>query len=139
MTFEEAFGTWLMAGAIGTATSDRVWPLVIPQSLRQEQRLPCVVYTLVGRTREGRFCSTDALRQSQYQLDCLASTYLGAKQLAAVVEAALLDYRGPMGAFHVNHAFLRAELDLTEPDPGIYRVSQTWELWHGLPEASSPP
>lgn len=120
-----------LSGFVGLSAliADRVFPLVIPQQ-GAAQRMPCVVYQLVSRDRAMRFCATDEMVQAQYQIDAYARSYLDCKTVAVQVIAALLDFRGAMGDQSVHQVSLDSEIDVMDPEPGLYRVSMTFSIWH---------
>lgn len=129
---EEGLYSYLRAQvAIAELAGDRVFPLAIPQHHYTEaSRLACVVYQRIGVSRQIKFCGTDDFVESTFQVDCYAMTYLKAKQLARAVRLALVDYAGAMGAETVQNVFIQTEFDLDDPDPGLYRISQTYSIWH---------
>lgn len=109
----------------------RVYPVVIPEHARGDTtKLPCVVYDRVNVRRQQKFCGTDGLVRSTFQLDCYAATYLAAKNVAAATRAALVDFRGMMGADTVKAVHLDFEFDGLDADPGLYRVVQRFTVWH---------
>lgn len=118
-----------LVARIGT----RVYPMVVPQSKPHEVLHPCVVYQLIGRERQQRYCGTDRVVRSLYQVDTYAVSYLAAKEVAELVVACLIDFRGTMGDVFVHHISLETEFDLDDPEPGFYRVSKTFGIWHGPP------
>lgn len=110
----------------------RVYPLKMPQKTPNgAAQTPAVVFTLGSVDRQVTYCGTSGLKRSTVRLDCYDVTYDGAKDLAAAVEAVLLDFGGMLGnVADVRHAALEGELDLHEFEPGLYRVSQSWVFWH---------
>lgn len=118
-------------GGVSAIVAARIFPLVIPQATAATLlRQPCLVYTRLEVRRQQKFCGTDGLVRSEFQLDCYATTYAGSQNLAAATRAALIDFRGVMGSVDVRTTFLDSEHDLVEPDPGLYRVVQRFILWH---------
>lgn len=113
-------------------TPNRVFPLVIPQTQpRGAPKVPCVVFTTIAVERQQKYCGTDGLVRARVTLDYYAKTYGEATQLAAAGRHALLDYNGMLGGVvFVRHASLDTELDVLDPEPGLYRVSQSWSIWH---------
>jgi hypothetical protein len=105
--------------------------LVVPQSTPLQQRMPCVVFSRNGVQRQVRYCATDGMVLSSITLDCYATTYTAARSLAAVVRSSLIDFRGQLGgSLAVSAASLVNEIDLVDIEPGLFRVSQTWDIWH---------
>lgn len=114
---------------------NRVYPGVIPQKKpRGPAQTPCVVYELRSVDRQVKYCGTDGLVRSIMTLDCYAVTYNDAKILAKAVYDSLRDFRGEMGPVggrvFVKTANLETEFDVQDFEPGLYRVSQSWSIWH---------
>lgn len=115
---------------ISALVDGRVYPLRIPQRVGKDQSMPCLVYQRVGAVRNQSFCGTDQLVAASYQIDSYAIRYQDAVQLSEAVAVVLLDYTGDMGDTHVDRVFLESEIDLNDIEPGLYRVSQTYIIWH---------
>lgn len=136
---QDAFYGFLSAQAgITTLAGTRIFPLVIPQKVYSEAtKQPCLVYSFDAKNRQKRFSGTDSLVASSVQVDCYATTYRQAQLLASAVRAVLLDYAGtwtgntsPQVSHKVQKCFLENEIDLDDPEPGLYRVSQSWAIWY---------
>lgn len=112
--------------AILGADKTRLYPLIIPQ----HGNAPCGVYQLAGVDRGRTYCATDTLIMSTVQLDSYGTTYASACVLARVFRLALLDFRGMMGTVDVRDCSLVTESDFEEPEPGLYRRYQSWDIWH---------
>lgn len=122
-----------LSGNAGVAAlvSTRIFPLIIPQrSAETILRQPCLVYSRVDVQRQQRFCETDGLVRSSFQLDCYAREYDDSNAVAAATRAALIDFRGMMGSVEVKAVFLDSQSDMVEPDPGLYRIVQRFVVWH---------
>lgn len=118
------------AGVAALAGS-RIYPLVIPQqSFREDSRQPCVVYSRDGAQRQKLFGGTSDMVSSAFTIDSYAPTLAAAQALADAVRVALLDFSGVMGATTVRAVFLENEFELADLEPGLYRVSQSWTIWH---------
>lgn len=118
----------LVAGAGGRV---RIFPLVIPQRQFDEQQLDCMVYSVSDTQRDVSYCGTQRLVRSVIDIDCYSQAYDTARALAAAVRGALADYSGLMGGVaDVRTANITSEADLLDIEPGIYRVAQTWSIWH---------
>lgn len=111
---------------------DRVFPMVIPQKRTGgPKQLPCVVYAITIDPRQVTQCGSSNLILGTVTLDCYSSKYDEAHALANAVRASLIDFRGLLGAIvRVRAASLQSELDLSDIEPGLYRVQQTWAIWH---------
>lgn len=125
-------------GGVAALASTRIFPLVIPQKVYSEvTKMPCVVYQFEGKDRQATFSGTGSLIAGSVQVDCYATTYLLSKQLADAVRAALLDQSGlwttndsPQAVYTVQKIFIDREIDLDDPEPGLYRVSQQYSVWY---------
>lgn len=128
--YQHLVGTAGVAALVGT----RVHPLVIPQRIAAStQRVPAVVYSISGVDRGVSYCSTDRLVRSTLGIDCYAAGYDAARALATAVRTALVDFSGPMGSatvVPVRTCNIETEFDLMDIEPGLYRVSQQWTIWH---------
>lgn len=111
---------------------NRVYPLVIPQKVvRGAAQTPCVVYETGGVDRQTTYCGTSGLVRTTMRLDSYAEDYNTAKEVAQAVREVLSDFRGTLGGtVEVRHAKLETEFDLQDFEPGLYRVSQSWTIWH---------
>ena len=127
MSLEKSLRDHLLAQApVASVVGQRVYPLVIPQG----GAMPCIVYAKQGRQVQQVFCGEDGLRRTMLEIDCYALVYDDAVGLANAVAAALRDFSGAMGATRVPRVFLENEIDLSDVEPGLYRQSQTWAVWH---------
>lgn len=104
----------------------RLYPLIIPQ----HSHTPCGVYQLSSVQRSRTYCETIKLVMSSIQLDSYGRTYADAVALAAAFRVALLDFKGMMGDVEVRDCSLESESDFEEPEPGLYRRYQSWDIWH---------
>ena len=132
MRLHEAIKNELAADAAFQALTDgRVYYLVIPQTTSQAIRIPCTVYNRRGVQRQVTYCGTSGLVRTDATLDSYAVTLAGAYDVAEAVKAALIDFSGLLGGgVQVQAASLEAETDLEDIEPGLYRVSQSWTIWH---------
>lgn len=110
---------------------DRVYPLVIPQKKPGVKQLPGVVYTRTAWAAGVSYCGTDELVMTTLRIDCYDVTYDGADELARAVRGALMDFRGNLGGtVEVRTANLETEFDVQDFEPGLFRVTQSWNFWH---------
>jgi hypothetical protein len=111
---------------------DRVYPLVIPQKKPGgAAQVPAVVYSVSATERQKLYCGTDGTVRTRLSLDSYATTYEEARALADAVRGVLEDFRGLLGGtLEVQDATLETEIDLMDIEPGLYRVSQSWAVWH---------
>lgn len=108
----------------------RIFPLVIPQHEAGDlDQYPCIVLTKVGASRGVTLSGTDELVNATYQVDSYASTYKQAAELADAVRVAVVDFNGTVGGHEIKTVNLENEFALTDPDPGLYRIMQTYSIW----------
>jgi hypothetical protein len=126
----ELAGDPTVAGLI----SNRIFPLLIPQqSLQDETRHGCIVYTRIGVDRTVNLCGTSRLVDSSLQIDCYAQRFGPALAIAKAAREALIDFSGELGGsggIIVKQISLDREIEFTDPDPGLYRISQAYTVWH---------
>ncbi len=128
---EQSVATILTTTAGVTAVVEqRVHPLIIPQNERGVAAQPCLVYQVITRERSKTRCGTIDLVRTSMQIDAYGRTYASAKAASEACVAAMLDYRGTVGGVTIKDVALSAEIDLMDPEPGLYRVSNTFEIWH---------
>jgi hypothetical protein len=127
----KASGVASLVAEGSSPTRHRIYPLVIPQHESGDLTpFPCVVFTKVGASRGVTLSGTDTLVNAEYQIDSYATTYTQAVQLSDAVRAALVDYSGTIGGHAIKTANLDNEFALTDPDPGLYRIMQTYSVWY---------
>ncbi len=105
--------------AITALVKDRIYPLILPQN----QDLPAISYTRIIGMPVYSLKGYSGLDNVHVQIDCWASTYAGAKAVAAAVLAAIdtaTTFKGVMSG----------DRDMYEDDVQIYRVSMDWSLWN---------
>jgi hypothetical protein len=112
--------------AVASRVARRIYPLVIPQNAQQ----PCLVYQRYSADRQPLFCHTANVVASRFQIDCYATTHDEAEAVAQSVRSALTDYTGPMGTERCQQVRLESDQDLDDPEPGLYRVSLRFVIWH---------
>jgi hypothetical protein len=109
----------------------RIWPLMIPKHHEGDvDKLPCLVYQRIARFAGSTFCATDDLVSAEFQIDSYALNYLDARRLAAAVRERMVDYTGLMDDVQVDRVSLSTEVDLLDPVPGLFRVSQSYTIWY---------
>lgn len=99
----------------------------------QTEGLPAIVVQRTNTDRQVLFCGTDSLARADIQLDCYALSPQDAWGLAAAVRAALVDFTGTMGdpnGVYVDQVTIANERPLTDPDPGIIRIIQLYNVWY---------
>jgi hypothetical protein len=112
---------------------DRVFAQMIPQhDASAERRIPCLVVTRVGSSRQARHCdTTDPLLAATYQVDSYATTYETSARAAQAARLALVTFSGDAGAVRIQKVFLETDFDVgPDPDPGLYRRSLQFSIWY---------
>lgn len=107
-----------------------IFPMVIPQQGGASTRIPCITYRKTTTNRQQRYCGTDGTVGDQFTIDAYGKRYADAQKMADAVKAALIDYRGAKGDRFIANIHLDNEFDLMDIEPGLYRVSMTFEVWH---------
>jgi len=122
----EAIRTLLVDDAeVAEIVAARVYPLVLPQS----PTLPAIT---LQRVSNQTVISQDGpgMERPRIQVDCWASTYLAARELAAAVKACLCpsrhetpNYVRTVDDVRIEAVMPESDRDLYEDDTQIYRVS----------------
>ena len=124
-------GVAALVADVSSPVRHRIYPLVIPQhEIGDASLMPCVVYTKVGAARGVRYTATDNLVQATYQVDSYAPTYKAAAALASEVQDAMVDFNGTVSGTEIKTINLTNEFALEDPDPGLYRISQSFSVWY---------
>lgn len=119
------------APEVAAIAADRHYLLKIPQQHRDsEPAYPCTVFLTVNVAREGELCGTTDVPTCNAQIDSYALTPEAARALARAIRRAIVDYSGPMGEVVVQRAQITADFDSLDPEPGLYRRTQTFNLWY---------
>ena len=116
--------------------ADRVYPDKLPKGYK----LPAIVYGRTGGQRQQKMCGTDGLVLGSYQVDvyCLTSKeardlsnrIVGSGRRGSTPPDAMLDYKGNMGACFVKNCALMTDFDSVDPEPGLQRRTQLWDIWY---------
>lgn len=117
---------------IGTGDAARIYHDLIPQHAYGEStKLGCVVIQRTGTGFDGDFCGTDPLVDASIQIDSYAMTRGEAWMIGRAVRNCLLDFSGTLaGEIPVDRIACVNDLSLTDPEPGLYRRSQTYQIWN---------
>jgi len=111
----------------GSPTVTRGYPQVLPQ----RPSYPAFTYQVVGRARYPLMnATTDDVMRSSVNVDVYAKTSVDVETGSAAIRAALKDFRGAMGATQVERLLLENEIDLTDVEPGLFRNSMSFTIWH---------
>ena len=119
MNIEQALRTELVNAA--TTAAGRVYP----QKLPQDAVLPAITYAKISAPRGYDHDGPDGLVDARFQVSCWATTYLVVKALVAQVITVLSAFSGTMGGVggvEVGKSFVINEVDMLEPDVGIWHV-----------------
>jgi len=128
MSFEADLRTFLLTvDPITALVNQQIYGVMRPQGNRP---LPELLFYRTGTTRQVKFCGTDSLVASDFQIDSYAIDGDGCFALAEAVRLALVDYRGNMGDSYVDQVTLSNEFPMNDPDPGIIRMCQLYSIWY---------
>lgn len=123
---EESLYSFLSSdSAVSGLVEDRIYGQIAPQ----KSLLPRIVYSRVATQRSQSLCGTDSKVRAIMQIDSYDKTYKGSKTLADVLRHTLSDFTGDMNGTRVSTVSLDSDVDLDDPEPGLYRVSQTYFIW----------
>lgn len=112
-------------------TTYRIYPLVIPQHVQgSAAQQPSIVYTKDNVERQVKYVGTDSVVRVAFQIDCYAITHLAVITLAAAVRAALMDYAGVSAGVTIKASMIENEFSSVDTEPGLFRVTQFWTVWH---------
>lgn len=117
---------------IGSGGSARYFEGTLAQKVPNgRHRIPAVLLRSIDiQDRQVAYCGTVGTIRALATLDCYDSAARGAWLVAGAVRGALLDFRGVMsGTLLVRHIGLDLETELDDPEPGLYRVRQSWAVW----------
>lgn len=124
-TFVEELFAFLVNA--GTSAGSNIFPNRLPQKVS----LPAVRYFRVSNPLEYTHSGVSKLKNPRFQLECFASRYLEAYQLAEQVVGALSGYRGSMGSHNVEATFADdAGKDDHDPETGRHRVIVDVIIYH---------
>lgn len=114
-----------------SAVNEIVAGRVYPDMIRQGGGVPAIVTSRTGGRRQQTYCGTHGLVLGSFQLDVYAKTRQEVRELSKRVIDALLDYKGLMGTTCiVKHCALSTDFDSVDPDPGLLRRTQLWDIWY---------
>lgn len=115
--------------AFSAIASDRIYPLVLPESVA----FPAAAYTVTGTTRHSSHDEIGGLTQATVRVDCLAQTYASAKALASAARVALGGLTGSASQ-KVQGVFVEDESQDFSPDDVESRRyfvhTITFVVWH---------
>lgn len=100
---------------VSALIDDRLSPGFLPPG----ESYPAMTYLLVSNGQVRNTQGSEGMEQARYQINCWASTYKQAKELAAAVKACLDNFRGEMGDTAVHAIFWLDEADASDSGPDI--------------------
>lgn len=104
---------------------------IYPQVLPQRPTYPAATYQIVGEGRQALVgATTNGLVRASLNIDSYSDTPEGADAGAAALIAALKDFRGEWSGRHINRVLLENKIDLSDVEPGLFRISMTFAIWH---------
>jgi len=128
--------------AIAALVGNRIYPLLIPHHVYNSvTQHPVIVFQRIGAQRTANYCGTERIVVASYQFDCYARRYETTLELAEAVRLALRDYVGLIGDCRIRLMRQETEIELLDPEPGLFRVSSDWSVWYieGASETEEPP
>ncbi|NDD52971.1 DUF3168 domain-containing protein [bacterium] len=124
--------TYLVAQTdISAAVSSRIYLLVAPQTATR----PLVIFRLVQSDGLDTLNDTTGLVRTDLEIECQATTDIGAKSLKELIRRRLHTYRGTMGGTFICSCLHTSESDdyippQTASDTGIYVASIGFDVIH---------
>lgn len=124
---EEGLKAYLgTVAGVTTLVSTRIYPMHLPQV----PTLSALTYTRIFGAKELSHSGPSGLAQTQFQIDCWASSYSGAKALSEQVRIALDGYSGVMGTSTVCAVEWMDDMDDFDEESDCYRVICSVKIWH---------
>ena len=105
--------------ALITAKTTRVYPEFVPEAAA----FPALSYSRVSGFRVNYLSGYSGEENPRIQIDCWATAYDAAKDLSTAVHSA-------MEAAPNFKALLISDMDLSERDLGLYRISMDFSCWN---------
>ena len=114
---------------ITALTGTRIYPMIRPQGAA----LPCIVYEITSDRPSNTAGGTSGTWEMSIALDCIATTYSGAKALGDLVASTMNGFADSAGCiWHMtNQSDQVGALSGGEEEPEFYTVSQDYTVWHG--------
>jgi len=130
MTIAQDFYTYVTANsAIDALVSDRIYPHVIPQ---HEGDRPCITFNVSGDDDilliSGGRSDT---RIAEIEVNCWATRYLDARNLADTFRTELVGVRGSFGSSTAESVRIINDFDGPfDDDSNLYRVTLRFQIYH---------
>jgi hypothetical protein len=107
---------------ITAIVSARIYPVTLPQGAA----LPALTYSRISTTPEYTHDGAEGIARARVQIDCWAERHATALSLAQAVLGALV------GATDMGVSFFENEVDLYEPERGIYHRVLDMIVWYHI-------
>lgn len=104
-----------------------------PLTLRQGGSFPALVYARISGPRVHAHSGAvggDGVSYPRLQLTAWAQTYSAAVALGDAVRKVLDGFAGTMGSYTVQSCLIQNDLDLRDPETGLYGRLQDYIIWH---------
>lgn len=115
---------------IVSLVSTRITPLLVAQ----EMAMPAITYQKVSDERLQTLSGDIGEGRPDYQINCLASSYLGALTLEAAVKSALVNYSGTVDGIVIKQLVYSGSRDMatdaTDTKVQIFGRSIDVEFWY---------
>lgn len=93
---------------------------------------PVVIYTKVSSDRKRDLSGKARLAITRMQLDCYSGEYEEAKTISRLIIEDFDSFKGIVAGVNVLACWVDSEEDIYEGDPGLYRTSMDFMIWHSL-------
>ena len=113
--------TALNNGAVGG-----IYGLMAPENVKT----PWLVYNKVTTQWGATLCGPDGIQRDVFQFDSYDKGFAGSLALAKLLRDTLVGFKGVMGSTRVNDILFDNEIQMLDPEPGLYRVLTTLFIWH---------
>lgn len=128
MMFEEDLRSYLLTvTSLTSIVGAQIFGVRRPQG---DRPLPEILIQRAHTLRQVLFCGTDSLVNADFQVDSYGIELSQVIALAKAVRLVLKDYKGSMGATHVDQMTLINEFPMDDPDPGVIRMLQIYNVWY---------
>lgn len=112
--------------ALAAIVEERIYALFAAQTVKT----PFIVFSRVATNATSSYCGEDGLKHGHFQIDSYAKSFQAALELAATIRAMLIDFQGAMGGTHIASISLEMETTMLDPEPGLFRVLTTYNIWY---------
>jgi len=115
--------------AITALTGTRIYPMLRPQNAA----LPCIVWEISSDRPSNTAVGTTGTSEMSIALDCIATTYAGAKAVGDLVASTMNGFVDSADCiWHLDSQSDQiGPLEAGQEEPTFYAVSQDYTVWHG--------